>query len=191
MKDLLQRFWKDSTGTSSIEFVLLFPIFIGFFLTTYESGVLSTRQVMLEHGLDVTVREVRIGQIDQTDEDELRTVLRERVCENARILPDCLRQLEVEMIQRDPRVAWVALDAEIQCVDRGNIDDPSDSNVAAAGNNELLFLRVCIRIDPFLPSSNLGKALVAGSTTESGESYALVATSAFVVEPFRAEDDGT
>ena len=191
MKQLLHRFWKDNEGTSSIEFVLIFPVFFGFFLTAYESGILSSRQVMLEHGLDVTVRAVRIGVIDQTDEDELRTAIKESICENAGILPDCVTQLEVEMIQRDPRVVWNPLPTKIQCVDRGNISAPSTSTVIDAGNNELMFLRACIRIDPFIPTSNLGKALVAGNNEAAGESYALVATSAFVVEPFRAEDDGT
>ncbi|WP_400086810.1 TadE/TadG family type IV pilus assembly protein [Yoonia sp. R78084] len=65
MKDLIQRFLKDDGGTASIEIVLVFPVFFGFFLMTYESGVYSSRQVMLEHGVDVTVRNVRIGRIDE------------------------------------------------------------------------------------------------------------------------------
>ena len=166
----MHRFWKDDDGTSSIEFVLLFPIFLGFFLTAYESGILSSRQVMLEHGLDETVRAVRIGVIDQTDEDELRTAIKESICENAGILPDCVTQLEVEMIQRDPRIVWNALPTDIQCVDRGNISAPSTSTVSDAGNNELMFLRACIRIDPFIPTSNLGKALVSGTTEAAGDS---------------------
>lgn len=187
MKRLLQRFLRDEKGTSSIEIVLVFPVFFGFFLMTYEAGVLSSRQVMLEHGVDVTVRNVRIGVIDQTDTDELRTALREGICNNARILPDCVSQLEVEMIQRDPRVTWVPLDANIRCVDRGDLTAPFAGTLDATADNELLFLRACIRIDPLLPTSNLGKVLIAGNGSAAGDSYALVATSAFVVEPFRGE----
>lgn len=189
MKTLLRQFFKDDTGVVSVEFVLIFPVFFGFFLMTYESGVYLTRQVMLEHAVDVTVRNVRIGQIDETDTDLLRAALRDSICSNAEILPECLSQLEVEMIQRDPRAAWVPLDANIRCVDRGNMNDPFDGTLDTTANNELMFLRVCIRIDPFLPTSNLGKAFIAGNAGSStaGDSYALVATAAFVVEPFKAD----
>ncbi|PJI92463.1 hypothetical protein BC777_1314 [Yoonia maricola] len=189
MKNLLHQFWNDQKGTSSIEIVLVFPIFFGFFLMTYESGILSARQVMLEHGVDVTVRQVRIGIIAEADPDDMRDELRTKICKNAGILPDCERQLELEMIQRDPTVDWVPLDDEIACVDRSDIDRDSDTTIDETANNELIFLRACIRIDPFLPSSNLGKALVEGNDDVAGASYALFATSAFVVEPFRAEED--
>ncbi|MFO8126828.1 TadE/TadG family type IV pilus assembly protein [Yoonia sp.] len=189
MKSFLNRFLKDESGTSSIEIVLVFPVFFGFFLMTYESGILSSRQVMLEHGVDVTVRNVRIGVIDETDSDLLRAALRTGICDSARILPDCENQLEIEMIQRDPRVAWVPLSDDVQCVDRGDLTAPYTGTLDSTGNNELMFLRACIRIDPILPTSNLGKALIAGNAgdTAAGDSYALVATSAFVVEPFRNE----
>lgn len=189
MRNLIQRFLKDDGGTASIEIVLVFPVFFGFFLMTYESGVYSSRQVMLEHGVDVTVRDVRIGRIDETDSDQLRTALREGICDNARILPDCMNQLEVELIQRDPRMPWVPLDNNVRCVDRGNLNNPFDGTLDDTGNNELMFLRACIRIDPFLPTSNLGKAFINANAGNSaaGQSYALVASSAFVVEPFRAE----
>jgi hypothetical protein len=189
MKDLIQRFLKDDGGTASIEIVLVFPVFFGFFLMTYESGIYSSRQVMLEHGVDVTVRNVRIGRIDEIDTLELRRELREGICESARILPDCMNQLEVELIQRDPRVNWVPLDNNIRCVDRGDLANPNLGTFDGTANNELMFLRACIRIDPFLPSSNLGKAFINANDgdTAAGDSYALIATGAFVVEPFRAE----
>ncbi|KQB97268.1 hypothetical protein AL073_09535 [Loktanella sp. 1ANDIMAR09] len=183
MKTLLQQFLKDERGTASIEIVLVFPVFFGFFLMTYESGVYSARQVMLEHGVDVTVREIRIGVITNPDRDNLRA----RICSAARILPDCIRQLEIELEQRDPRTAWVDLDAEVRCVDRGDLDAAYGGTIDPTGNNELMFLRACIRIDPFLPSSALGKAFIEANAGDSaaGESYALIATGAFVVEPFR------
>lgn len=190
MKNLFQRFMKDEGGTSSIEIVLVFPVFFGFFLMTYESGVYSSRQVMLEHGVDVTVREVRLGIIDDADPLELRRKMRESICDHASILPDCLNQLEIELIQRDPRATWVSLNATFECVDRSDLGGSYSGTIDSTGNNELMFLRACIRIDPFIPTSSLGKAFIAASAGNdaAGESYALVATSAFVVEPFRAED---
>lgn len=181
MKDFFARFLKDDDGTASLEFVLVFPVFFGFFLMTYESGVLSARQVMLEHGVDTTIRKVRVGLLPLPDRDTLR----ENICDAAAILPDCMEQLEIELIQRDAR-NWAALDNEIRCIDRGEVDQ-EDVTVNPTANNLLMFLRACIRVDPFLPSSNLGKAIVANnSDSASGGSYALVTTAAFVVEPFRS-----
>jgi len=183
MKNLLESFVKDEKGTAALEFVLVFPVFFGFFLMTYEAGIISSRHVMLERGVDVAVREVRIGIIPDPTRDNLRS----RICTVAGILPDCERQLEIELVQRDPR-AWVALDPEIQCVDRGDLDAVPVDMIDGTANNELMFMRACIRIDPFLPSSALGKAIVAANDNARADgSYALVATGAFVVEPFRAD----
>jgi len=185
MKGLFKRFFQDEEGTASLEFVLVFPVFFGFFLMTYEAGVYSTRQVMLEHGVDVTVREVRIGLIQNPDRDTLRA----RICQSARILPDCIQQLEIELIQKDLSSPWVALNQTISCVDRSDLSAVPPDTIDSVGNNELAFLRACIRIDPFIPTSNLGMAFVAASEGDAAAdgSYALFATSAFVVEPFGAE----
>lgn len=185
MFGLFERFFQDEEGTASLEFVLVFPVFFGFFLMTYEAGVYSTRQVMLEHGVDVAVREVRIGVINNPSRDNLRA----RICDAARILPDCLRQLEIELIQKDLSTPWVALNQSITCVDRSDLAAVPPDTIDSVGNNELAFLRACVRIDPFIPTSNLGKAFVDATADDDAAagSYALYATSAFVVEPFGSD----
>ena len=190
MKRTFKQFFKDEGGTASIEFVLLFPFFFAFFLMTYEAGVFGTRQVSLEHGVDVTVREVRLGNIAFTDRVQFSEDLRTEVCENARILPDCLNQLEIELIQRDMAGAWVPLPQNISCVDRTDLVRPEQMFLDNVGSNDLAFLRACIRIDPFLPTSNLGKAFVEADPTNdaAGGSYALLVTSAIVVEPSDEDD---
>jgi len=181
MNGLFKRFCKDEGGTVSIEFVLIFPIFFGFFLMTYEAGVYSSRLVVLEHGVDVAVRAIRI----KTLTDPTRDNIRKEICDNARILPDCLNQLEIELIQKDMKTPWTALDQTIDCVNRGDLSEVPTATIDSVGSNELAFLRACIRIDPFLPTSNLGKAFVEASKDDAraAGSYALVAMSAFVVEP--------
>lgn len=181
MFGLFKKFFRDEGGTASIEFVMIFPVFFGFFLMTYEAGVYSSRLVMLEHGVDVTVRAIRIGTLSSPDRDNMRA----EICANASILPDCIQQLEIELIQQDMKTPWVALDPTIDCVNRGDLAAVPTATIDNVASNELAFLRACIRIDPFLPSSNLGQAFVAASSGDASAagSYALVATSAFVLEP--------
>lgn len=184
MQAFLKRFLKDETGVTSLEFVIIFPVFFGMFLMTYESGMVSARHVMLERGVDMAIRDVRIG----TMANPTRTSLRDRICDVALIIPDCQSQLEIELIQRDP-MNWVPVSARVQCVNRGTVDrDPGLIDVT--GNNMLMVLRACVRIDPFLPTTGLGKAIVQSNSTGAADgSYALVAIGAFVVEPFRANVD--
>lgn len=183
LRSLYRRFSRDESGTTSLEFVLVFPVFFGMFLMTYESGMISARHVMLERGVDITIREVRIGAL-APDRDRLR----DRICEIALIIPDCASQLAIEMIQRNP-MAWVAVNPRVQCVNRGDVDaDPPD--VDDIGNNELMILRACLRIDPFLPTSGIGKAIVQNNSGSAADgSHALVSMGAFVVEPFMADPD--
>lgn len=182
IKALCQQFAKDEAGTTSLEFVIVFPVFFGMFLMTYESGMISARHVMLERGVDVAVRDVRIGTMPNPTRESLRT----RICQIAGIIPDCMRQLEIELLQRDP-MNWTAVPGSVRCVDRGDLErDPG--TIDATGNNQLMILRACVRIDPFLPTSGLGKAIVDNNSgSAAGGSYALVSMGAFVVEPYRAD----
>lgn len=176
-----RRFFASQAGTASVEFVLAVPILFMFFLMTYESGMISLRNVMLERGVDIAVRDVRIGRMAAPT----REALRDRICEVARIIPDCANQMELEMIRRDPR-NWVAVDSRVKCVDRSVSVQPT-VEFTNGGNNDLLILRACARFDPILPVGDLaliGNAIRAESSDAAGGSYALVATSAFVVEPF-------
>ena len=182
-KNLCSRFWKCEEGTASLEFVLVFPVFFGFFLATYESGMISARHVMLERGVDIAVRDVRIGRISNPTRD----ILRARICEVARIIPDCENQLEIETFRRDPR-SWVDINPTVQCIDRGKVARPV-YNFTNGGNNQLIIIRACARIDPMLPTTGIGRAISDNNANSAaGGSYALVSTAAFVVEPFQNEE---
>jgi len=188
-KAIVGRFMRDETGVVTVEFLIVFPVFFGFFLMTYESGMISLRQVMLEHGVDITVREVRIGAMP-TPTAEL---IRARICGASLILPDCEDQLRLELIQRNPRTPsdWAVGLGDFPCINRGLPVQPVMS-FTNGDNNDLMILRVCIRIDPILPASVLGKAIkVQNENGSAGGSYALVTRAAFVVEPFKSTTGGT
>lgn len=181
--NLIKNFSRDERGVASVEFVLVFPVFFGFFLMTYESGMYSIKHVMLERGVDIAVRDVRIGAMP----NPTRAQLRNRICEVAMIIPNCISQLDIEMVRRDP-AAWVAMPATVECVDRGVVNE-EETEVDTTANNQLMVIRVCARVDPLLPTTGIGRAIVQLNDSDAaGGSIALVSTAAFVVEPFRPAD---
>ncbi|WP_242650989.1 TadE/TadG family type IV pilus assembly protein [Yoonia tamlensis] len=180
-----RQFAGDDSGVVTVEFVLVFPMFFGFFLMTYEQGVISLRNVMLERGVDMAVREIRIGAMPEPTGPLLKTA----ICGYAEILPDCEEQIELEMVVRDVR-NWVDIPSQVRCIDR-SVTTQASVEFVNGGNNKLVFLRACIRLDPMLPTSGIGRSIVtaAEGNDAAGGSYALVASAAFVVEPFADEDE--
>lgn len=200
LRALVARFRQDESGITTLEFVLVFPMFLALFLATYEIGMMSIRHVMLERGVDVTVREVRIGQIRPPIDAEN---LRDRICEVSRMISDCDRQLRLQMVRQDPRNTgdWAGNPmGSVECVNRSLVTQP-DMSFEQGGNNELMILRACARFDPVLPVfsstfdnerelSLVARAFGIGSADSAGGTYALVTTAAFVIEPFLDEDGG-
>lgn len=183
LRQTLRAFRTDESGVVTVQFVIIFPVFFAFFLMTYENGIISVRHVMLERGIDIAVRDVRIGSIT----DPTQNSIRKRICEVSMIIPDCENQMQVEMVRRDPR-SWADLDSNIQCTDRSVASQPV-TNFTNGKNNELVLVRACVRIDPMMPTTGIGKAIVeSNSGASAGGSYALIATAAFVVEPFNDEE---
>lgn len=167
------RVREDESGNSTIEFVILFPLIMLMFFNAFESGMMMIRYVMLERGLDVTVRAIRLGTSIEVDAADVRQM----VCNGAGIIPDCYDSVKVEMIKVDPR-SWSAPDRNADCIDRNNPAAPL-RNFATGGTNDLMVLRVCALFDPLFPLAGLGFQMQKDG---SGQ-YALVSTSVFVMEP--------
>lgn len=172
MRRALKRFRRAEEGTATLEFVLMLPLFILFFLSTFELGMALARQMMMDRAVDIAVREVRVGDVPVVTHDALKAL----ICENA-LMPNCDDDLRLEMIELNPR-AWVAPPGIVDCVDR---NDPA--RLARTFNttapNRLMVLRVCALFDPYFPTTGLGASL----RRQSGGAYALVSSSTFVVEP--------
>jgi hypothetical protein len=172
----LRRFAKSEDGSGTIEFAIFLPFMMMLFMTTFELGMTMTRQVMLDRGTDMAVRMVRLGRITPVTHDALKA----SICNMAAIIPNCMQELKLEMQPIDPR-AYTMLPVDTDCIDRG--DPAAPVRTFVPGNiNQLMILRVCALFDPYIPTSALGAAI----PKESGGAYALVSTSAFVIEP----DDG-
>ncbi|MBU2359392.1 MAG: pilus assembly protein [Alphaproteobacteria bacterium] len=138
----------------------------------------SMQQVMLERGLDLTVRDVRLGVMD----NPTRETLIAKTCEYALILNNCESSLRMEMIPADVR-SWTAIPREVPCIDRSETGIPV-MNITNGDNNDLMVLRACVLIKPLLPLAEFGRTLVENND-KSNDEYALSVTSSYVMEPFK------
>ena len=177
LSDRLRAFRANEDGTGTLEFMVVIIPFMMLFTSAYEGGVMSTRHVMLERGMDRTVRDVRIGRIAQATNENLT----KQICEYARIIPDCLNNIRLDMERMDPRNWDPAKVATIDCVDRDEANQPVVTFPYTGDNNDLMILVACVLFDPMMPSTGLGKHV----PKKSGGAYALVATSSYVMEPFQ------
>ncbi len=169
----LRQFARSKDGSATIEFVIIFPVFMLLIMSAAELGIMMSRQVMLERAVDLTVRDIRLS----TGRLYTHQELKDEICGRAAALPDCIDHIKVEMIRRNPR-DWSAIPPTPDCVD---IDEPGlPSREFLNGNaNDLMIIRACVLFEPIIPSTGLGFAL----RKQSGKLYALTATSAFVLEP--------
>jgi Flp pilus assembly protein TadG len=57
----LRRLLAREDGTATVEFVVLFPVFMLVLVNAVEASVVMSRVAMLDRALDLAVRELRIG----------------------------------------------------------------------------------------------------------------------------------
>ncbi|MFQ6552757.1 TadE/TadG family type IV pilus assembly protein [Aestuariibius insulae] len=169
------QFRNCEDGNQTINFVFLFPAIMLIFLNTIEVGIYSIRHVVLERGLDVTVRNIRLNTSTPVSANDVRRM----ICQNSLLIPDCDNSVKVEMRPVDPRnVSGTIVPREVSCVDRSKEAKPA-GDVATGIENDLMILRVCALFDPFFPTTGLGRSM----PKVSEGAYALVSTAAFAMEP--------
>jgi hypothetical protein len=173
----ISRFAADEGGNGTIEFVLMLPLMFFFFMSTFELGMTMTRQVMLDRGVDLVVRELRLGKYESVPLANLMTEVKQDLCDFAAIIPDCMSSLKLEMRVIDP-LAWSNMPNDADCVDRGDPGLPV-REFTTGGVNELMIMRACVLFTPYIPTSGLGAVI----PRESGDEYALVSISSYAVEP--------
>lgn len=173
LRDKLKRWGFSENGAASVEFVIVFPFFVGIFLSAFEVAMMNTRAVMMERAMDLTVRDIRLSSGDQLEYD---TVLAS-VCDRATLIPDCLNTVRIEL-QAVDKANFSGIQNRPDCVKRNEQIQPLVKFKNGA-QNELMLIRVCAVIDPFFPGVGVGRSM---PVDESG-GYQVIASSAFVNEP--------
>lgn len=164
---------RREAGASSVEFVIIFPFFFFIFLLAFEASVLLIRQVMLERGLDLAVREIRLDSASAVGIGQLT----EGICDRAAILPDCLERMVVELRVIDP-TNWAVPSVAAPCTTlTRSVVPPTRFDVNRA--SEMVIVRACYAVDPVFPGAPLGARLV----DDRDGALRMVAASVFVVEP--------
>jgi hypothetical protein len=168
----LKCFLADQNGSATVEFVIVFPALMFFVLMVFETGFIATRSAMLERGLDMATRSLRLGTDPTIDHEKLK----QSVCRNAGILADCNRDLVLEVVPFDIASAYPQNDAN--CRDRTEKIEPKiDFNPGA--RNNIMFVRACMIIDPLFP----GMGLTLGLPKDSSGGLQLITYTAFMNEP--------
>ncbi|WP_422027273.1 TadE/TadG family type IV pilus assembly protein [Roseovarius sp.] len=169
----LRRFLREEGGNASVEFVLVFPAYLALMLMSIELGFVTLRHTLLERGLDIAVREVRLGTGTAPQHDEIKDL----ICQNALMIRDCATTLRLEMRSADIR-AFNSLDTTADCTDAAEPTKPVKQFVNGQ-QNQLMLLRACLRFDPLFPDDALGSALTKDANGQSS----IVSMTAFVQEP--------
>lgn len=173
IKTHLRGFRAEETGSASVEFVLYFTVMFFVIAAAVEMSYMNLRHAMLERSVDYAVRDIRLATGDIPSYADVR----QSICEDAAIIDDCESNLQLEMVQVDPR-SFTGMNPSADC--RNAAEDPRPVRSFEHGqDNQLMLLRACMKFRPMFPTTGLGEEL-----NKDTEGYAqLVVTSAFVQEP--------
>lgn len=194
MMSMFKKFRKDEDGVASVEFVILFPFVFFLFMMAYDVGLHMIRHAMLERGMDLAVRHIRLSSASSApSHDEIK----EMICDGALLLPLCEENMNIELRSND-MFAWSDWPVTPICADRE--EDIRPVNIfEPGGSNELMLIRACAAVKPLFTVR--GWSIFKSATTQleaqrhdlklpsantshtEGEYYFIVASSAFVNEP--------
>ncbi|WP_375691481.1 TadE/TadG family type IV pilus assembly protein [Pseudooceanicola sp. LIPI14-2-Ac024] len=171
----LRRFLRREDGSMAVvEFAIMFPVVLTMFLSGVEMGIMTVRQTLLEHALNLAVRDLRIGTGAAVTHDSLR----DRICGYAGMLPNCEDALRLELRATDLRNYTNTLSNEPDCLNRAEEINP----VLAFSNgqrSELMLMRACFIFTPIFPNIGFGY----NAKKDDAGDIRLYATTAFVNEP--------
>jgi hypothetical protein len=173
VKHWFRRYQRSEDGSMTVEFAIWFPFFLFFLYSTVELGLITMRHAMLDRGLDIVVRDIRLGTGTAPQHDDIKR----DICENAIVIPGCESNLRLEMVPTDMR-DWTSLPADPDCTDRAEEARPV-REFTPGNSNQMMLLRACLKIQPMSPTSQL----VEYMQRDSAGDISIFVTSAFVQEP--------
>lgn len=166
-------FGRREDGSATVEFVVVFPVFLAVLLAGFEMSMITFRHTLLERGLDMTVREIRLGTGSVPQHDAIKQM----ICATTSFEAKCNANLQLEMRSANLR-SFNALDTTPDCTDSAEPAKPV-REFTGGGENELMLLRACLKYDPIFPTGTLATFL---NKDASGQAK-IVVTNAFVQEP--------
>jgi len=184
VRTLLRRFLRDQEGGTVVELALYLPVFMALIFGTFEAGWLMTRYMWIERGMDIAMRDVRLGNIP--DSERNYDAIRDRICSHIGGIEDCSDR--IVLMSRSYEVDATIDESVPDCRDvagesNGTATFVEDSQFSLADESLLTVLKMCVVVDPLIP--NFGLALLL--PLQNGR-YEIRAASAFLSEP---ADDGT
>jgi len=192
LRQLIKELKADERGVTTIEFVIAAVVFMFVLFWTIETGFIMVRWVMLERGVDLAARDLRLNGLPVALQDENGDVpnevahnyIRDQICNNTAIIKACNDNLFVELSSVDS-VSGTLPSNGVTCRNRlATVNPLTDLPIVNAGernvldSTDMMYLRACVVIDPILPA-NYSMPL---PRDESG-GVALIVDSAFVNEP--------
>lgn len=178
LRRLLARAWRHfrrEDGNSTVGIVLMLPLFMGVFMSSFELGLYMTRLTLLDRAIDITAREIRLGKVANPTHDNIKQI----VCANASMVPNCMTTLKLSL-ERVLTSTWALPNTETTCVNRAEEVDPVTAlDPNPTERKALIIMRGCVIADAIFPS--IGVA--AGLPLDGKGGYKLLSTSAFLNEP--------
>lgn len=180
MKSHFRDFVRDEKGTT-VEFVILFMPTMYLFFWFFETCLVMTRWAMLERGVSLTSRDLRLADITAgLSTSEAHTLLKARICDYAIMLPNCNEQMTLQLLPTNAATGFPT--ASALCFDRAGSTSPvTQIDAGSRGNLEettIMFIRACAVYEPFFVTPY---AVPLGNG--SNGDIQLVASSAYVNEP--------
>jgi len=169
----LRRFARREDGQMVVEFALAVPLIFTIFLTSVEMGIYQMRQMFLDRGMDMTVRQVRLNTGANFTHGELKNM----ICGFSGFLEDCDSTIRLEMNPVDPR-QFSGLAQGADCIDVSQPVTPLRTFIHG-GDHQLMLMRVCYMFKPVFPTTGLGYHY----TKDGSGRVRMVSMSAFVQEP--------
>lgn len=143
----VRRFGRDQSGTTTLSFLLMFPLVFGIFLTTLDSGFATMRSALLDRALDVSARQIRNGTMASTTIGDIRT----EMCKELTAFKDCSTMLKLQFVSV-PRADFTMPPRSLACDNSGTVITPVTSFTAGQAN-PITVLRACMVITSFTPSA--------------------------------------
>ena len=172
IRDRIAAFARDNGGNATLEFIVLTPFLFYMIFSIAEAGVLMTRTVMLDRGVDIAIRDLRLGLTPGITHDGLK----DKICEQAFLLGGCDTGLLLELVTVADAASFPA--GETNCIDRTGEVAPTISFTPGA-RSEIMFVRACVVVDPIFPGIGLAAMLPA----DASGGHAIVVQTAFMNEP--------